>query len=65
MTFFGDQTENIIKSLSKKKIFFQYDQICKNKIPKETIKMFEESLKDDPICSKLYDLESQDNSCDS
>lgn len=27
ITFFGDQTEIIIKSLSKKKIYYQYDQL--------------------------------------
>ena len=32
VTFFGDQTEIIIKSQSKKKIYFQYDQVSSNDI---------------------------------
>ena len=52
-TFFGETSDALIKSTSKKKIYFLYDQFMNNKILKATYEQLENGLKVDPIAKIL------------
>lgn len=56
MTFFAETSESLIKSLSKKKIYFQYDQFSNSKISKLSLEVLERGLKEDPLSRKLLKL---------
>ena len=56
MTFFAETCESLIKSHSKKKIFFQYDQVANQPISRHSLGIVERSLRDDPLACKLLKL---------
>lgn len=68
MTFFGDNADIVIKSISKRKIYYQFDQILSEEdtIKRSTMKNFLAGLKKDPIARKLLyadhnaDLDSEE-----
>jgi hypothetical protein len=51
---FRESADIIIKSESKKKIYYQYDQLINNKISQNQLDYFKQALKADPIACRLY-----------
>ena len=54
MGAFRESADIIIKSESKKKIYYQYDQLINNKISQNQLDYFKQALKTDPIACRLY-----------
>ena len=54
MGAFRESADIIIKSESKKKIYYQYDQLINNKISQNQLDYFKQALKTDPIAFRLY-----------
>jgi hypothetical protein len=53
MTFFAETSDSLIKSYSKKKILFQYDQFASSKVNKWSFDIIERGLRADPIARIL------------
>ena len=71
VTFFGDSVDIVIKSISKRKIYYQFDQLLSEEgnVKKQTMKNFIAGLKKDPIARKLLyadhsaDQDSEEEEC--